>query len=82
MAVVVGTHFYALGHVFKLGRFHVLATVVTLLGVAGFIAFFVSAPAFIPVLAGVIPGFVLLAFALWALAPAASAPAARDAQPA
>ncbi|QQB15089.1 hypothetical protein [Brevibacterium casei] len=82
VAVVVGTHFYALGYVFRLGRFHVLATVVTLLGVAGFIAFLASAPAFIPVLAGVIPGFVLLAFALWALAPAASAPAPGNAHPA
>lgn len=69
VSVVVGTHFFALGYVFKLRRFHVLATVVTLLGVAGFIAYFVSAPAFTPVLAGVIPGFVLLAFGLWALAP-------------
>ena len=29
VAFVVGTHFYALGSVFKLGRFHILATVVT-----------------------------------------------------
>lgn len=69
VAFVVGTHFYALGYVFDLKRFHVLATVVTLCGIAGFIAFFAAAPAFIPVLAGVIPGFVLLAFGLWALIP-------------
>ncbi|MBE8147150.1 hypothetical protein IOD13_17225 [Brevibacterium casei] len=69
VSVVVGTHFFALGHVFGLRRFHLLAGVVTLCGIAGFIAFFIPAPAFIPVLAGVIPGFVLLAFGLWALAP-------------
>ena len=70
VAVVVGTHFYALGRVFGLDRFHVLATVVTLCGIGGFIAFFAAAPAFIPVISGVISGFVLLAFAMWALIPA------------
>ncbi|WP_410709348.1 hypothetical protein [Brevibacterium sp. SIMBA_078] len=69
VAVVVGTHFYALGRVFGLDRFHVLATVVTLCGIGGFIAFFAAAPAFIPVISGVISGFVLLAFAVWALVP-------------
>lgn len=67
VAFVVGTHFYALGYVFKLSRFHVLASVVTLCGIAGFIAFFASIPEFIPVFSGVISGFVLLAFGLWAL---------------
>lgn len=66
-AFVVGTHFYALGYVFRLNRFHVLASVVTLCGIAGFIAFFASIPEFIPVFSGIIPGFVLLAFGLWAL---------------
>ena len=70
VAVVVGTHFFALGWVFGLDRFHVLATVVTLCGIGGFIAFFAAAPAFIPVISGVISGFVLLAFAMWALIPA------------
>ncbi|WP_228281538.1 hypothetical protein [Brevibacterium pigmentatum] len=69
VAVVVGTHFFALGWVFGLDRFHVLATVVTLCGIGGFIAFFAAAPAFIPVISGVISGFVLLAFAMWALIP-------------
>lgn len=69
VSFVVGTHFYALGYVFKLGRFHILATVVTACGIAGFIAFFAGAPEFIPVLGGIIPGFVLLAFGLWALVP-------------
>ncbi|GAA1557902.1 hypothetical protein [Brevibacterium picturae] len=67
VAFVVGTHFYALGHVFKLNRFHILATVVTLCGIAGFIAFFASIPAFIPIFSGIFSGFVLLAFGLWAL---------------
>lgn len=69
VAVVVGTHFYALGWVFGLDRFHVLATAVTLCGIGGFIAFFAAAPAFIPVISGVISGFVLLTFAMWALVP-------------
>lgn len=69
VAVVVGTHFFALGRVFGLDRFHALATVVTLCGIGGFIAFFAAAPAFIPVISGVISGFVLLAFAMWALIP-------------
>ena len=69
VAVVVGTHFFALGWVFGLDRFHALATVVTLCGIGGFIAFFAAAPAFIPVISGVISGFVLLAFAMWALIP-------------
>jgi hypothetical protein len=69
VSVVVGTHFYALGRVFGLDRFHVLATVVTLCGIGGFIAYFAAAPAFIPVISGVISGFVLLAFAMWALMP-------------
>lgn len=69
VAVVVGTHFYALGWVFGLDRFHVLATVVTLCGIGGFIAFFAAAPAFIPVISGIISGFALLAFAMWALVP-------------
>ncbi|WP_169250799.1 hypothetical protein [Brevibacterium sp. 'Marine'] len=69
VAVVVGTHFFALGWVFGLDRFHVLATAVTLCGIGGFIAFFAAAPAFIPVISGVISGFVLLAFGVWALTP-------------
>lgn len=69
VAFVVGTHFYALGSVFKLGRFHVLATVVTACGIVGFIVFFAGALDFIPVLSGIIPGFVLLAFGIWALVP-------------
>lgn len=73
VAIVVGTHFFALGYVFRLRRFHVLASLVTACGIAGFIAFFVSAHAFVPVLAGVLPGFVLLALSLWALAPATPA---------
>lgn len=69
VAFVVGTHFYALGYIFTLARFHILATVVAACGVAGFIAFFASIPDFIPVLSGIIPGFVLLVFGLWALVP-------------
>src|SRR5699024_5541188 len=69
VAGVVGAHFYARGRVFGRDRFHALATVVTLCGIGGFIAFFAAAPAFIPVISGIISGFVLLAFAMWALVP-------------
>src|SRR5699024_11079745 len=69
VAVVVGTHFYALGRVFGLDRFHALATVVTLCGIGGFIAFFAAAPALIPVIRRILSGLVLLAFAMSELVP-------------
>lgn len=71
VAFVVGTHFYALGYIFHLARFHLLATVITVCGLAGFVAWFADIPDFIPIFSGIIPGFVLLAFGLWALAPIA-----------
>src|SRR5699024_7855092 len=69
VAVVVGTHFYALGRVFGLDRFHVLATVVTLCGIGGFLAFFAGARAVVPVVSRVIWFLVRRAFAMGALVP-------------
>jgi hypothetical protein len=69
VAVVVGTHFFALGGVFRLARFHVLGALVTALGLAGFALGAVGQDDAIPVVSGVVTGFVLLGFGLWAMAP-------------
>ena len=67
VAVVVGTHFFALARAFDLVRFHLLGAVITLLGVAGFGLGSFGAVELIPVVSGVASGFTLLVFALWAL---------------
>jgi hypothetical protein len=69
VAVVVGTHFFALARVFRLARFHVLGALVTALGLAGFALGAVGRDDAIPIVSGVVTGFVLLGFGLWALAP-------------
>lgn len=66
VAFVVGTHFFALGKVFGLTRFHLLAAVITVLGLAGFALRLLGLISPIAVVSGVLSGFVLLAFALWA----------------
>lgn len=70
VSFVVGTHFFALGAIFRLARFHLLAALVTVCGVAGFALFAAGASPAIAVVSGVVPGFLLLAFGLRALAPA------------
>lgn len=66
---VVGTHFFALARVFRLARFHVLAGAVTVCGAAGFgLAALGLFPA-IALISGVLPGLILLGFALSALIP-------------
>lgn len=67
VAVVVGTHFFALGRIFRLARFHLLAVIVTCCGLAGFGLDALDARTLIPVVSGVASGFVLFGFALWAL---------------
>lgn len=67
VAVVVGTHFFALARAFDLARFHLLGAVITLLGVAGFGLGGFGSAGLIPVVSGVASGFTLLVFALWAL---------------
>lgn len=74
VAFVVGTHFFALGRIFRLARFHVLGAIVTLLGIAGFVLYPLGAYDAIAVVSGVASGFVLLAFALWSFAPDRSQP--------
>lgn len=68
VSFVVGTHFFALGRIFRLPRFHVLAVLVTCCGVAGFGLAALGSSSAIAVVSGIIPGFVLFGFALWALA--------------
>lgn len=77
VAFVVGTHFFVLARIFGLARFHLLAAVVTTLGIAGFVirAFGHVEP--IAMVSGVLSGLVLLAFALGAFASGAFAPTAR-----
>lgn len=72
VSVVVGTHFFALGAVFGLRRFHALAALVTACGLLGFLlAALVTGPAapVVAVVSGLVPGFLLLGFGLWAVLP-------------
>lgn len=69
VAVVVGTHFFALARIFGLARFHLLGALITACGLAGFVLRLVGEVAPIAVISGVVSGFVLLAFGLWAFAP-------------
>lgn len=69
VAVVVGTHFFALARVFRLARFHVLGAVITACGLAGFVIRWFGQIEPIAIASGVLTGFVLLAFSLWAFAP-------------
>lgn len=69
VSFVVGTHFFALGRIFGLARFHVLAVCITLLGLAGFGLAALGWSSAIAVVSGVAPGFILLAFALSAFMP-------------
>jgi hypothetical protein len=69
VAVVVGTHFFALARIFGLARFHVLGATITTCGLAGFVLRMLGEVDPIAVVSGVVSGFVLLAFGLWAFAP-------------
>jgi hypothetical protein len=70
VSVVVGTHFFALARIFHLVRFTVLGAVVTACGLAGFVLRIAGEVSAIAVVSGVVSGFVLLSFGLWAFAPA------------
>lgn len=66
VSVAVGVHFFALAAHFRLGFFHLLGVLVTGCGVAGLaLAFAGSTSAVVSLVGGVVPGFVLLGFALW-----------------
>lgn len=68
VAVVVGTHFFALAAVFRLTRFHVLGVIVTALGLAGFALRALDQVDPIAIVSGVTAGFTLLGFGLRAFA--------------
>ncbi|WP_166983050.1 hypothetical protein [Paramicrobacterium fandaimingii] len=76
VAFVVGTHFFALAHIFRLARFHLLGAIVTVLGLAGFALWLADALGAIAIVSGVASGFALLAFGLWAYAPKRTQPSA------
>ncbi len=67
VSFVVGTHFFALGRIFRLSRFHVLAVLVTCCGVAGFGLAALGWTSAIAIVSGIVPGLILFGFALWAL---------------
>ena len=69
VAVVVGTHFFALARIFRLTRFHVLGAIVTALGALGFLLGALGEVDAIALVSGVLSGFALLAFGLAALLP-------------
>lgn len=69
VAVVVGTHFFALARVFRLARFHVLGGIIVTCGAAGFGLRWLGQVEPIAIVSGVLTGLVLLAFSLWAFAP-------------
>lgn len=68
VAVVVGTHFFALAATFRLRRFHIVGGLVTGVGVAGFVLRALGAIDAIALVSGVGSGLLLLGFSLWALA--------------
>jgi hypothetical protein len=74
IALVVGVHFSALGILWKAGVFHVLGTMLTVLGIAGFALYAAGASALaVALVAGVASGIVLdLAAARAVYSPAAS----------
>jgi hypothetical protein len=66
VALVVGLHFLALGIVWKEDLFHWLGASMALCGAVGLaLAFAGSSKAAVDTVGGVLPGALLLAFALW-----------------
>lgn len=74
IALVVGVHFFGLGIFWKAGVFHVLGTMLTVLGIAGFALYAAGASALaVALVSGVASGIVLdLAAARAVYSPAAS----------
>lgn len=78
VATVVGTHFFALGWIFHLRRFHLLGCIVTLLGLLGFALSAMGSVGAIAIVSGVLSGFALIGFGLWAVSPQAHPPRSPD----
>ncbi|PRX91851.1 hypothetical protein CLV72_11336 [Allonocardiopsis opalescens] len=82
IALVVGTHFYALGALWRLPVFHVLATAMTLLGLAGFAVHALGGPpAAVDLVSGIGSGLCLLGTVAATLAASWPRPRAARAQP-
>jgi len=68
VATVVGVHFFGLGWLWRLARFHVLGAVIACLGIAGLVGAASGASvAAVEVISGIASGVVLLASTAWAL---------------
>ncbi|MET0865965.1 MAG: hypothetical protein ABWZ98_16665 [Nakamurella sp.] len=66
VSFIVGVHFFALARVFRAPFFNWLAIAVTLCGLVGLVLVFTDgAQAWIALIGGVIPGFLLLGFGWW-----------------
>lgn len=66
VSLVVGVHFFPMGRLFRLRFFHVLGAVIGACGVLGLVfAGLDTSGEATAVVAGVVPGFVLLAFGAW-----------------
>lgn len=66
VSIVVGVHFFALAVVFRLPFFHLLGAAITVCGVVGLLlALLGSSTADVDVVAGLLPGALLLAAAWW-----------------
>jgi hypothetical protein len=75
VSLVVGVHFFALAVHFRLRFFHVLGAAIALCGAVGLvIAFTAGSAAAVAVVAGILPGAILMGFAAWGVS--ARAPAA------
>lgn len=70
VSLVVGIHFFFLGQLFRLCRFHVMGALVTACGAAGFLLGYLGSPEAIAPVSGVLPGLILLGFGIWAMLPA------------
>lgn len=76
VSVVVGAHFFPLARVFRLAFFHLLGGIIAACGLIGLVLAGPDASGgSTAVVAGVIPGFVLLAFGMWGVRPQRPAPA-------
>jgi len=70
VSVVVGAHFFPMAHVFRLAFFHLLGGIIASCGLIGLVlAGLDPTGGAAAVVAGVIPGFVLLGFGMWGVRP-------------
>lgn len=74
VTTVVGAHFFPLGRVAQMPMFTTLAWVLTPLGLLGLVLAFTGAPGWwVDLVGGIVPGLVLVCFALWGISGGARA---------